>query len=318
MGAPLISVIVPVYNVEKYLVECIESILAQTYSSFELLLVDDGSKDKSGEICDEYKDKDGRIRVFHKENGGLSSARNKGIDEAKGDLFCFIDSDDTISIDYLMKLYTAITENQADMAICDIDAPKLSKVDLVYQGNDSMTSDEAKIWLYDNRMREYVLMVVAWNKLYKKALFDDVRYPVGRIHEDEFVIGPILRKCSKISFVKEKLYNYRDNDSGITSETKRLETRHLDGVDALDERIAQAVEDGDSSFAHITLKNALYKCARFYGDASRTGVNDMRKASFTKYEELFSQYKALLDTKQRLKYRLFLAIPSIFIRIYNP
>ncbi len=317
MRSAMISIIVPVYNVEIYIKECLDSILAQTIRDFELILIDDGSTDYSGRICNEYKEKDSRVKVFHKENGGLSSARNKGLDEAKGEYICFIDSDDTIREDYLEKLYDAITSARSDMAFCDIDAQKLSG-ELNYNHSFKMTAKESRRWLYDDRTREYVLMVVAWNKIYTSRIFEDIRYPVGRLHEDEFVIGLILSKCSNISFVPEKLYFYRNNESGITSEAKKMNVKHLDGVDALSDRVALAISEKDNELAVVTLKNALYKCAHFFRDAKKNNSIEMKRASMRKYRETIKKYKEVLNMSQRLKYYFFTICPELFIKAFNP
>ena len=314
----MISVIVPVYNVENYIRECLDSILAQTFIDFELILVNDGSTDHSGRICEEYKEKDSRIKVFHKENGGLSSARNKGIEEAKGEFICFVDSDDTIRGDYLEILYNTISADGSDLAICDIDAPRLSGAELCQKHHVKISSEEARKWLYDDRTREYVLMVVAWNKMYSAKIFKNIRYPNGRLHEDEFLIGPVLYKCDYISFTPEELYFYRENEAGITSDAKKMDVRHLDAVDALSERVELAISQGDKEFALVTLKNSLYKCARFYREAGELSSRKMKKASRDKYKEVYFRYNNILGLKQKLKYALFFGFPRRFIKIYNP
>ncbi len=316
----MISVIVPVYNVEKYIRECLDSILSQTISSFELILVDDGSTDNSGQICDEYAQKDDRIRVFHKENGGLSSARNKGLDEVRGDYICFVDSDDRIRRDYLEKLYAAVSLGRADLAFCDIEAPKLAGAGYEYPKDRfvNLSPEDAGKWLYDDRTRDYVLMVVAWNKMYSKEIFDGLRFPEGRIHEDEFMIGPVLSRCGMLSFVPDKLYDYRDNATGITSSANRLNINHLDCVDALVDRIRQALDEENREFAIETLKNALYKCARFYGEAKECGYKDLLVASNKKYVKTYNSYKGLFTIKQRMKYFFFVICPSVFIMFFNP
>ena len=314
----MISIIVPVYNVENYIRECLDSILAQTFSSFELILVDDGSTDNSGRICEEYGEKDPRIRVFHKENEGPSAARNMGLDEALGDYICFIDSDDTVREDYLEKLYGAMLINGSDMVFCDFETDKLIDTGMPIKSVDRMDSRDAKKWLYDTRSRQYVIMVVVWNKIYSKELFRNVRFEVGKIHEDEILIGSILNRCRNISFLNERLYYYRDNESGITAKANRLDLAHLDGVDALKLRIDQAVSVNDLELAEVTLKSALYKCARFYGDAGKVGFKAMKAASRDKYTEIYNGYKWLFTIKQRIKYLVFCVSPSIFIKKFKP
>ena len=319
----LISVIVPVYNVENYIRECIDSILAQTLSFFELILVDDGSKDDSGRICDEYKAADNRIRVVHKKNGGLSSARNRGLDEAVGDYVCFIDSDDSVRPDFLEKLYEGITKNDADLSLCDMEAPRFTSVSMdegIYKDGEiiRITRHDARCWLYDQISREYVLMVVACNKMFDKRIFEGVRFSVGRLHEDEFMIGQILSKTTIISFIPEKLYVYRDNFSGITSDANRFNPRHFDVVDAYKERINGAMSEGDTEFAIATLKNALYKCAKFYKEGKEHGKSEFAAAAMKKYREVFGKYKKLLGQKQLMKYRLFFVMPRMFVKLFNP
>ena len=319
----LISVIVPVYNVENYIGECIDSILTQTMNSFELILVDDGSKDESGRICDEYAELDSRIRVIHRENGGLSSARNRGLDEAKGDYICFVDSDDSIRPVFLERLYEGITRCGADLALCDMDAQRLadsSKETATFKNSEvvKLSCRDAEKWLYDQTSREYVLMVVACDKMFDKKLFNGLRFPVGRLHEDEFMIGRVLSRAKDISFIPDKLYVYRDNTSGITSDANRFNLRHFDVIDAYMERISGAMDDGDPEFAIATLKIALYKCARFYGEGKNQGAADFAATAGKRYREVFRKYKVLLNLKQRMKYRLFMVMPDRFLDLYNP
>ncbi|MDO5311667.1 MAG: glycosyltransferase family 2 protein, partial [Clostridia bacterium] len=180
---PLISVIIPVYKVEDYLPACVESVLSQTYSNTEIILVDDGSPDNCPRMCTAFAESDSRIRVIHKENGGLSSARNAGIDAARGEFLAFLDSDDLWSPWFLERLYRAITETNADFAVClfrrfqgkpDV-VPALPADHLCFSQRDAYEC------LFDHHN---VNMVVAWNKLYRARLFDKIRYPVGKLHED--------------------------------------------------------------------------------------------------------------------------------------
>ncbi len=190
----IISIIVPVYNVEKYLDRCIQSILNQTYPYFELILVDDGSSDNSGKMCDEYAKKDDRIIVIHQENNGLSSARNKGIENSKGEFLSFVDSDDWISKDYLKEMYNEQKKTKADLVICNIDCITLHDNKYNSLNYESPIVDE----IFDSKTMLQKLMennnwyyVVACNKLYKKSLFKNCKYPSGMFHEDEFIIHHI-------------------------------------------------------------------------------------------------------------------------------
>ena len=198
----LISVIVPVYKVEKYIHRCVDSILAQTFTDFELILVDDGSPDNCGKICDEYAEKDNRIHVIHKENGGLSDARNAGIDWAfansDSEWITFIDSDDWIHPKYLEALYNAVKETGCEISICGYeettgDSPKVDDINL-----------QAVIVSTEDFFCEHnVNAVVAWGKLYKKELFREIRYPVGKLHEDEFTTYKLLFQYENCAFVNQ-------------------------------------------------------------------------------------------------------------------
>ena len=203
----LISVIVPIYNVEKYLNKCIESIINQSYSNLEIILVDDGSKDSSGIMCDSYILKDKRIKVIHKENGGLSDARNVGIDKAKGEYIVFIDSDDWIDEKMIEILYNIIKKNNSDISICDYFLAYNEEIQTQKEDIEiiNLSNIEALKKIYDKDLG--VCMIVAWNKLYKRNLFkDDIRYPYGKIHEDEFTTYKLLYKAEKISYTKQKMY----------------------------------------------------------------------------------------------------------------
>jgi glycosyltransferase involved in cell wall biosynthesis len=209
-----ISIIVPVYKVEKYLKKCVDSILAQTFTDFELILVDDGSPDDSGKICEEYAEKDARVRVLHKENGGLSSARNAGIEVAKGKYLGFIDSDDYIAEDMYQTLYDLLNDYDADMSV-------VGMID-VYENRETMVKDNKKIEVLDQKKAIQAVLdstgvyAYAVNKLYKKTLFYDIRYPVGKIVEDAFIIMDLLLQCNKIVTTTEQKYYYYRRTGSIT------------------------------------------------------------------------------------------------------
>lgn len=206
-----ISVIVPVYKVEEYLGDCIESILRQTYTDFELILVDDGSPDRCGEICDEYKKKDTRIQVIHKMNGGLSDARNAGLKIASGEYITFVDSDDMISDDYLERLHTSLKKYGADIVqgefTEDFDdiGKRSNKSVVVYNRNEALES-----FLHQKRVQ-----VIACAKLYKKECFTCVEYPKGRINEDNLTTYKNIWKAKTVVCIPEYIYFYRQNTNGI-------------------------------------------------------------------------------------------------------
>ena len=225
---PLISVIVPVYNVEKYLPKCIDSILAQTYTNLEILLVDDGAKDSSGAICDEYAQRDSRIRVIHKENGGLSDARNRGIEEARGEYFGFIDSDDYIDADMYEVLYATLEKHNADMSMCGVyELYEGQAAEQVSEIRDfACTPEEAMKIVIDGQIN----YAYAVNKLYRRELFDEIRYPVGKIIEDAFVILFLLEKTERVALTNARKYYYFHRENSITSRT--FSKKHYDCIEA--------------------------------------------------------------------------------------
>ena len=223
---PTISVIVPVYKVEKYIHRCVDSILGQTYADFELILVDDGSPDTCGAICDDYAAKDGRIIVIHQENGGLSAARNAGIDWAfansDSQWLSFIDSDDWVHPEYLQRLLDAAISNDADLAFCTLTAfteneNGYNEIDF-WDKPARCVRDSADILCEAILKRDGRLSghhVIACNKVYHKELFADIRYPLGQVHEDEAIAHRILGHCNRIAAIDDALYNYRQNPESI-------------------------------------------------------------------------------------------------------
>ena len=219
---PLISVILPIYNVEEFLSTSIESVIHQTYENLEIILVDDGATDSSGKICDEYKEKDKRIKVIHKVNGGLSDARNAGIEVAKGEYLYFLDSDDFIAPKALEIALKRIIKDNSDFALFNFTYVDENNNKLPTRENKDIKSiwDVDDFWNFisDVSNKELsVASVVAWNKLYKASLFKNVRYQIGRINEDSFIITDIMRQVSKISYISEQLYSYRIRSGSIMS-----------------------------------------------------------------------------------------------------
>lgn len=212
---PLITVIVPVFQVEQYLLSCLESICKQTYKNLEIILVDDGSRDRCPEICDAWAKKDARIRVIHKENGGLSSARNAGLAVATGEYIGFVDSDDYIHPRMYEILLGALEENGVKMASClstpvkaDGELPEnIQNTDIVVLSVDQML---------DGIFRKQIGTAV-WRKLYEKSIFENIRFPEGETNEDYPLIVPIARASGGMVWVKQVLYGYRVREGSITN-----------------------------------------------------------------------------------------------------
>ncbi|MBQ2900586.1 MAG: glycosyltransferase family 2 protein [Agathobacter sp.] len=220
----LISIIVPIYKVEAYLERCVNSLLSQSYKNIEIILVDDGSPDNCPLLCDELKQKDSRIRVLHKENGGLSSARNAGLRIANGEYIAFVDSDDYIAVDMLEKMHEAIVKDGTDLCICDFcsvdEAGKsLETEEEQFAFENTIFSMEETLKLVcgytkkDNVWR----LVPAWNKLYHKHLFENCSFEEGKLHEDEFFIHHVISQCNTISLISDKLYYYVQRENSIVN-----------------------------------------------------------------------------------------------------
>lgn len=208
--------IIPVYNVENYLSKCIKSILRQSYKNLEIILVDDGSNDTSFSICNSFIVKDKRIKLYHTNNLGLSHARNVGLNHANGKYIVFIDSDDYVHKDMISIMMHKI--GNADMLICNYEKVTDNNDGLILQDSKMLKDDTwslKQFWQYYYFDDLRAFCCVAWNKLYKKDLFDNVRYPLNRIHEDEYVIGKIVNKCKKIKVIGNTLYYYVQRPNSI-------------------------------------------------------------------------------------------------------
>ena len=225
---PLISVIVPIYNVEKYLDRCVDSIINQTYKSLEIILVDDGSPDNCPQMCDDYAKKDSKIKVVHKENGGLSDARNVGMKVATGEYVSFIDSDDYISLDFYETLLQTMIDNDSDIVECSV---------VKFYENEKFDeySDDLKVTNYetvdalDGLISENPFKQHVWNKLYKSSVALDIPYAVGKLNEDEFWTYQIFGKAKKVTRINKTMYYYFQRGSSIMGNGYNI--RRLDALE---------------------------------------------------------------------------------------
>lgn len=263
---PLISIIVPAFNVEEYLEECVESIRSQTFTNFELILVDDGSTDGTGAICDSYKKTDARIKVIHQANAGLSQARNAGIDIATGEYLSFVDADDYIHSQMMDSLYQLIIGYEADVAVCDYQN--------VYDGVAPGPVEQKETHLLSSKEAVQAIvrdsdtkMIVACGKLYRRDLFFDIRYPKGKYHEDEFVTYRLFYDAYSVVVTDAQYYYYRQRENSITK--SRYCLKRLDKLAALKECMeffnAQADQDlRDAARARylINVQIAYYRVKR--------------------------------------------------------
>lgn len=252
-----VSIIIPVYNVEQFLDACIESVVNQTYRNLEIIAVDDGSTDNSGKILDDWAKKDSRIKVIHKENAGLSSARNAALNAVKGDYIAMIDSDDFWDDDAIEHMVTLAKDNQADMVIAggrrvDLEGKIVpdKRPDVI--DHEGVIS-EREFW---TRRLQNMHYIVVWSKLYRKEIFDDIRFPEGEINEDVAVLWKIVSKCGTIYSSNKKIYNWRVNPDSITK--SQFDTRNLYLAEALLEE-QEYIKNTDlpDKVKYLTMYNAF-------------------------------------------------------------
>lgn len=297
-----VDIVVPVYKVEKYLSRCLNSILNQTLDDYRLIVVDDGSPDMCPSICDEYEKNDPRIHVIHQSNGGLSAARNSGIEWAlmnsNSKWITFIDSDDWVHPKYLELLLNAVEQTKCDVSVCGIytsfgDSPNIP--------NQSIN---IKIWnTEDFFIKKSVDATVAWGKIYEKSCFKKLRYPVGRLHEDEYTTFKILFKYSTVAVVDVPLYFYFQNTNSIMH--KKSRKMNLDAYPALEEQIEYFSEHGFNSAKRSVIRRYLVNVNQKCNDKglnaeTRSYFRKLKKKNFCKYSKqllINDQYDAWVLTK---------------------
>lgn len=260
----LISIIVPVYNVEKYIHRCLDSILAQSYNNIEIIVVDDGSTDHSGEICDHYAKANKRIKVIHQSNAGLSEARNRGICVANGSYLVFVDSDDYILPEMVQTAYEQLQKDDTDLVIVDYNLVNEDMENLMEKR--SFTLEEGVFLpgqvLEKMSIEDCYYYVVAWNKLYRRELFADLKFPRGKIYEDAFIMHKIFFKCRKISLKSTKLYNYVLRDDSILRSNYNI--KKLDEVQANYERAKFALDHGYTNLAVYSMRTMIASFIKGY------------------------------------------------------
>lgn len=259
---PLISIIVPVYNIQDFVLKCLKSLSKQKYQNIEIIIVDDGSTDKSGKICDDFALTEKRAKVFHKKNGGLSDARNFGIKKAKGEIIALVDGDDYVGLDYISVMYKKMKEDEeVDVVVCGYDR-QLPKAGIL-SGKDATV----RLLVEQNNTD-----IVAWNKLYRKTLFDDILYPVGEKHEDTLTTYKILSLARKVSYVAESLYYYIER-AGSIMQTEKIEERLIARERAANEATKYFKDEKDlEKAAEVSMLLAKYA----YIDAAVRGRIDMK------------------------------------------
>lgn len=258
--APLVSIVVPVYNVERYLEDCLKTIVNQTYKNIEILLVDDGSTDSSGKICDCYGGLDSRIRVIHQKNQGLSVARNVALDVARGEYITCIDSDDFVSESLIEKLMQAIIEYKCDISVCGTvycDERNSTLKSKVVEGSKVIEGKEQ----IKNLLYCFDIATMAWGKLYKRELFSDVRYPIGKYNEDVFTTYKLLANSKRTIVINRGLYFYRQVSGSITRSSFSL--KHLDAIEGTIMR-AEFVAKEYPEYIGYAYATVVHTCCKNY------------------------------------------------------
>ena len=320
MSSNLVSVIVPVYKVEQYLNRCVSSIIKQSHTNLEIILVDDGSPDRCPQLCDEWALQDSRIKVIHKENGGLSDARNVGLKKASGNYICFVDSDDYVSPHFIEELYQLLQDTGCAIGQCRFSYVKGDG--LVEEGDSAFCiyrGESLMEQLYGPEEKA-TCFVVAWNKLYRAELFKEtgIRYPEGRIHEDEATTYRLFHEAKKLAFLDRALYGYYTENGG--SITSVFSAKRLQWLTAHEERIAFFKKNGYEKLLPAAYRKLCDACITFYfrcteqvKDAEEL-KKELRKRLET-YRANGAAWIAALPLKTRMGYELFSMSPGLYAKM---
>lgn len=310
----LVSVIIPVYRVERWLRKCVESVCGQTYPNLEILLIDDGSPDGCPEICEEYAGRDPRIRVVHQINGGLSAARNAGLDMAQGDYIIFIDSDDWIDRQMIERLYWYAEQEQADLAVGRILLVDENGELCKWEESSPCKGEGYEIVTGKEALQGLTEMDIAWsivcNKLFRRSLWEGYRFPTGMTHEDEYVIHRILYHCRTIACISEATYYYVQRKDSIMADITIK--KRMDKMKALIERL--------SFFEEKELENLLFAQDRIcLWEAEGIQREKPAGADKTRFRELLIQYGCLhSQVVKRVRYPILKRIQTaLYLWLYK-
>lgn len=305
---PIISVIIPMYNAGRYVEKCLQSIISQTYKNIEIIIVNDGSTDNSQSICEAYAKQDNRIKLINTENRGAGSARNTGLEIAKGSYVSFIDSDDYICEDYYERLYGMIRQSGADIAIGRYERIPEHDVMHFIQSDKikECTSIEELLVLYGEDEDKYINAVLVTNKLFKRELFgDNIRYPIGRLIDDEFIIYKLIDKSKKIVYTDDVMYAYVQSDSSVMR-TNFKEKRVYDTIDVYDEVYAYFRKKGNEELNKKILIRYLSYCVELAQKTSKSTIIDDKEKVYQYLKEKFEAKSEEAKEKIEIeKYKVF-------------
>ena len=308
---PLVSIIVPIYNVESYLHECVDSVIAQTYTNLEIILVDDGSPDRCPIICDEYAKQDSRIQVIHKPNGGLSDARNAGMKIAKGKYLSFVDSDDMIHNQMIEVLMNPILDDVSVQISCCNFKPFYDDTQPCLQQTITSKTEKYSFKDYFTKRR----CVAAWSKIYTKELFDGIEFPVGRYHEDVYTTYKLCYKALKITYTDNKLYFYRQRKGSIMS------TYSMKRITDLRNAYLELIEfssNKDKSFFCLSIIDSAKTYSNIQNRRSSLYIKNCDKQFIQEWKnELLGYAKNVFGIKQKMSFFMCVRITWIKNLIQN-
>ena len=319
-----ISVIVPVYKVEKYLERCVDSIRNQTYKNLEIILVDDGSEDNCPEICDRYSRLDERIKVIHQKNAGLSAARNMGLKVATGEYIALVDSDDYINCNMFADMMEQLHLKKADIVMCDCkyvyDTDEDADVNEKASGAEVISVDgrEAQYYAYRDDYNR-IAYTVAWNKIYRRELFEGISYPVGRIHEDEARTHQLLYRANKIVYVKYPYYFYFQRKDSIVG--KKISRANLQQLDAYADKLRFYMEKREYELWRMEASHSMHMVCYQQGlfEKDRIKISIRKEQSGNSLTNEIKKYKAIagIPLVLRLEILLFIYFPRLYFKVWR-
>ena len=308
MTQPLISIIIPVYNAERYLGRCIESVLGQSYKNLEIILVNDGSKDNSGKICDEYAELDKRIIVIHKENGGASSARNVALKQFSGEYAAFVDSDDFVHSEYILHMYNLLTENDCDIVQTDY-----------FKGNSDFFPEDDLVERYKVVDKYFCLSgfeykVVVWGKLFKSDIVRDIHFPEGVIYEDDATYYQFVYKSDKVCLSNKKLYYYFLTDVSVM----RNNDVRLDFFDIYRNRIKFFNEKEDDFGVKKSYERyAIVLILNYSNLKLKRTSKDLYKQVLDEYKSIFKESVKTSNKIYKILFSMFRIMPDFMAKIIS-
>ena len=315
---PKISVIVPIYNIEKYVEECIKSILEQSYNNIELILVDDGASDSSGEICDGWAKKDARIKVVHQKNGGLACAVNTGLQHVTGEWILFVDGDDFIFPHTLQHVIELQQKHEADLVIYDFSFDKQvesSEEVLIHTNNIGALKN---LYIRNSEYKNIRLVTtVRWTKLYRKEVLDGIVFPEGRIHEDE-IVHEILYRCKKVLYTNRKCYFYRQREDSIVHET--ISIKVLDKLQAFKERVHFFENIENTELMNLAINKFVLLFIQMFCKSENVKEESEKKRFMERldeYEAWADAYKKQLYGKAKAELILYKCCPWLVKKLYQ-